>query len=209
MYAPQLAAFPSMEVIEWIPHERAETLAPYAARLAATITGTGPVVLGGISFGGHVALAMVPHLLTRLDVRAVVLIAASLSPRAIRPSLRALAWVAPFMPAALLHPIRQPLINGGRWLLGPLTPNGKQVVRELARRVDTRFALWSYGAMVRWPGSPTASLPVLHIHGQKDRVIPLRAVSPQRVVPDAGHLVNVTHAPEVNAFLSQVIAALH
>lgn len=208
MYAPQRRAFPQLEAVEWIPHQRREILAAYARRLSATITGPGPILLGGISFGGHVALEMVQHLRTRLDVRGVVLIAASRSPHGIRPSLRALAWLAPFMPAPLLHPILEPLINGGRWLLGPLTPEGKAVVAELARRVDTRFALWSYGAMARWPGVDVEHLgvPVWEVHGSHDRVIPVQRVTPDRVVPGGGHLVNVTHAPEVNAFLAEMLA---
>lgn len=208
MFAPQRAAFPQLEVVEWIGHERGETLAGYAERLAGTITGAGPVVLGGISFGGHVALEMVQHLRGRMEVKGVVLIAASRSPWGIRPSLRALAWAAPYAPARLLHPVRVPLINGGRWLLGPLNREGKEVVAELARRVDTEFALWSYGAMARWPGVDVEKLgvPVWEVHGSRDRVIPVRRVVPDRVVEGGGHLVNVTHAAEVNAFVGEVVA---
>ncbi|HYE61811.1 MAG TPA: alpha/beta hydrolase [Phycisphaerales bacterium] len=207
MYAPQRGAFPELEVVEWIPHVRGETLAEYAGRMAATVGGAGPVVIGGISFGGHVALEMVQHLRARMEVRGVVLIAASRTARGVRPVLRGLAWLAPYAPARVLQPIRVPLIQSGRWLLGPLNAEGKRVVAELARRVDARFALWSYGAMARWPGINVERLgvPVWEVHGSRDRVIPVGRVTPDRVVEGGGHLVNVTHAAEVNAFLAEVM----
>ena len=50
-------------------------------------------------------------------------------------------------------------------------------------------------------------VPIHHVHGEDDRIIPLRGVRPHVVVPRAGHLVNVTHPAEVNAFIKAVISA--
>jgi len=46
---------------------------------------------------------------------------------------------------------------------------------------------------------------LFHIHGSADRLIPASRVKATHVVPDAGHLVNVTHAGEVNAFIRRVL----
>ena len=44
-------------------------------------------------------------------------------------------------------------------------------------------------------------MPICHIHGDRDRLIPLHRVRPDHVVPGAGHLLNLTHGEAVNAFL--------
>jgi pimeloyl-ACP methyl ester carboxylesterase len=210
LYEPQRAAFPQLEVIEWIPHRPRETLAAYAQRLAATVP-TGPephndIVLGGVSFGAMAALEMARHLQPRMPVRAVVLISGSTTPMAIRPTLRAAALAAPYLPARLLHPLRVPIVTSTRWLLGPLTPDAKRLVTRLAHHVNTPFALWSYGAMARWTGLAEPGCPVQHLHGQSDRITPISNVSPDRTVANAGHLVNVTHPSEVNEFLAECLA---
>ncbi|HEX6096779.1 MAG TPA: hypothetical protein VF432_10685 [Thermoanaerobaculia bacterium] len=47
-----------------------------------------------------------------------------------------------------------------------------------------------------------ATVPVHHVHGERDRLIPLHRVRPDRVVAAAGHLLNVTHGAEVNDFIA-------
>jgi pimeloyl-ACP methyl ester carboxylesterase len=45
-------------------------------------------------------------------------------------------------------------------------------------------------------------VPVYQIHGADDELIPVKRVKADVVVAGAGHLVNVTHAEAVNAFLA-------
>ena len=47
-------------------------------------------------------------------------------------------------------------------------------------------------------------MPIHHIHGGDDRLIPVRRVNPDRVVEGAGHLLNLTHPDAVNDFLSRI-----
>ena len=44
-------------------------------------------------------------------------------------------------------------------------------------------------------------VPVVHVHGDRDRVIPLARVAPDHVIAGAGHLLTLTHAAAVNALL--------
>lgn len=45
---------------------------------------------------------------------------------------------------------------------------------------------------------------VHHIHGDRDRVIPIGLVQPDHVIAGAGHLLTMTHADEVNSILSDL-----
>ncbi len=65
-----------------------------------------------------------------------------------------------------------------------------------------RFVRWGIAAITAWPGAEGLAVPVYHIHGSEDELIPIQAVQPDQVIPGGGHLINVTHAAEVNAFLA-------
>jgi pimeloyl-ACP methyl ester carboxylesterase len=45
-------------------------------------------------------------------------------------------------------------------------------------------------------------MPVHHIHGDRDRVIPIGLVKADHVIAGAGHLLTMTHADQVNRILS-------
>src|SRR5947209_3760184 len=77
----QRAAFPSLHVPAWVePESPHEALAHYAERLAATVRVGGPIVLGGVSLGGMLALEMAKHLRTEM----LLLIAACHGPSIVR-----------------------------------------------------------------------------------------------------------------------------
>ena len=67
---------------------------------------------------------------------------------------------------------------------------------------------WAIGAILRWQPTPLAGTPVFHIHGQRDRMIRASRVAADVLVPDGGHLINLSHAAEVNDFIRKVRASL-
>jgi pimeloyl-ACP methyl ester carboxylesterase len=50
-------------------------------------------------------------------------------------------------------------------------------------------------------------VPVHHVHGSRDRLIPLRRVRADRVVEGAGHLLTLTHPDAVSRFLIEIMEA--
>ena len=50
-------------------------------------------------------------------------------------------------------------------------------------------------------------MPIHHVHGDRDRLIPLSRVTPDHVIRGAGHLLNLTHADAVNDFIVRVAAS--
>jgi pimeloyl-ACP methyl ester carboxylesterase len=66
------------------------------------------------------------------------------------------------------------------------------------------FLRWSLWALLRWEGPErTVAAPVLGLHGEKDRVLPCRLCNAGHIVSGAGHLMNVTHATEVNRLIAR------
>jgi pimeloyl-ACP methyl ester carboxylesterase len=61
-------------------------------------------------------------------------------------------------------------------------------------------------ALARWRPSPAPfPVPVFHIHGAEDRVLPVGHGRPDVVVPAGGHALSLFTPAAVNAFLADVV----
>ncbi len=202
LFEPQRRAFERLEVPDWLPPERNESLADYARRMAEGIDATPRFYLGGMSLGGMVAFEMAKV----LEPECVFLIASSTSTAYVPWQHRFNAWLLRWLP---FNPLRRKskLMRCSVPRLGARTPEQEKLAADMLRDADPAFMRWAVLAIVGWRpvGEPTC--PVYCIHGSDDRLIPLRAVRAGRVVEGGGHLINLTHADEVNAFLAEHMRA--
>ena len=195
-----------VEVPPWIAPEPHETLAGYARRMAENIDTTRPFFLGGVSFGGMVASEMVQYL--RPHVRGLILLASCLSNHGV-PRLYRAAWqVARLTPAGLLKRghLLMPFV---RKVFGIASSEHAEIFAQMLRDTDARFLKWSLNAVMNWPGvqQPTG-VPHLHIHGACDWVLPARRGKPDQVIDGAGHVMNVSHAAEVNRHIAEWMSSV-
>ena len=184
--------------IRWIlPADPREPLSEYAARLARQLAIGEPFDVGGSSFGGMIALELARH----LSPRQVFLFGSCRSPDAIAPSLRALRLLAAISPDRLLHPPRmlQPLLAG--WF-GATSPAHVDLFARMLATTPPAFIRWAARAVFSWPGVAGLPMPIHHVHGDRDRLISVDRVKPDRVIGGAGHLLNLTHAEAVNEFIA-------
>lgn len=197
LFEPQRAVLPDLLVPEWPSPEPRESLAHYAARMAAAVKAaeSGPVVVGGVSFGGMLALEMSQH----LDTRAVALIASCRSPRGVCLPLRFAEYPARVLPSALVSWSRvfAPLVVGR----GGVPREHRAMLIEMIRGVSVPLLRWGARAIMEWPGRDELAVPVHHIHGDRDWVIPVAGVKPTQVVHGGAHVLNLSHPDEVNGFL--------
>jgi pimeloyl-ACP methyl ester carboxylesterase/N-acetylglutamate synthase-like GNAT family acetyltransferase len=200
LFDPQRKAFPHLEVPTCFDPHRGESLPEYGRRMAASLaSGPSDLVLGGVSFGGMVALEMARH----LPARAVVLIASATSGQALTRVARALARAGRTLPAPALNPPR-PLWPVAAWAFGTRTREERALLYDLIQTSRPDLVKWGLGAIVGWRPAAGPACAIRQIHGSNDRLIGARRVRAEVVVPGGGHLINVTHAAEVNAFLRLV-----
>ena len=207
LFVPQQTLPWPILAVKWIEPRRRESLASYGQRLAERLEVARPFFLGGVSIGGMLALEMSRW--TRPE--AVFLIASARSGHALRPIYRPLGWAIGTAPlwASLPPHLSRPL---ARLIAKHLLPSSRQLNAEqrrflavIASNASPRFVRWGCRAVVTWPGVDLPRVPVYHIHGERDRVIPLRRVRPDHIVRTGGHLINLSHAGEVNAYLKSKI----
>ena len=202
-FAPQREAFEQLIIPRWIEPHRDESLPDYAARFAREIDPGGPCFIGGASFGGFVAIEMARHL---ANPRGVFLIGSCRSPaelplriRMLRKIRRVSSWM-PFEPLCGLAGVAAIVCAGL-----PM-PGTRSLLRQLAD-ADARFLRWACRAVLEWEQtSPPVDVPIHHIHGRRDHVLPVGRTCADVIVEDGGHVLSLKRAREVNEFLRSRIA---
>lgn len=188
VFEPQRVAFANLVVPRWISPEPYESLCEFARRMASHLD-PGPCVIGGVSFGGIVALEMTRF----LDARACILVATVRSRSGLPLALRVASPVVSRASDRTLHRA-----------MNVASASGIQCVKEKGDDRDaSRFRAWALRALARWrPAEPSCIL--RQIHGERDRTFRARASGADVILPGAGHLLTRTHAAAVNAFIEGV-----
>src|SRR5688572_26706619 len=200
VFAPQMREIPQLMVPRWAPPASPdESLASYAARMVRQVDPGRPCYVGGASFGGFVALEMGRHLQTR----ACFLIGSVRSPREFPrriTMLRGARRAIPHLPFEMLCRV----VGAGVIVLGQYSPPATRSYFEQLSDSDAAFLRWATRAVLTWdPPEMPFSFPIHHIHGDRDRVLPASLTRPDRLIAGAGHVLSLTHAVEVTAFLRQ------
>ncbi|MDQ2793951.1 MAG: alpha/beta hydrolase [Bacteroidota bacterium] len=185
-----------VHVLRWLPpHTAAETLPPYAARLAAAVPEEQACWLVGVSFGGVLALEVAQL----RPLARVVLISSFSGPQE-------LPWLGRVARATGLHHLVPPqllprLPRVAQWFFGVKNGREYQLLRQILRDTDPAFTRWAIARLLQWPGRTT---PVaLRIHGTHDRLLPAGAAPGQHLLP-GGHLIIISRAAEISRMLNQL-----
>jgi len=178
--------------------KRRDTLADYAARIRDQLDLAGPCVVGGVSFGGMLACE-----LARLcSARCVILIASCRNRAGIPPHYRAIELVSRIIPDVIIQ--KRALVSGRVFAaLECITEEQKQTVMQMSRDVAVPQLRRIARMLLQWDADGNWPVPVYHIHGDADRIIPFNRVQPDEVVRGGGHLINMTHADQVNRFIER------
>lgn len=195
---PQRRAFPSLQVPDWVRCRPDDSLADYARRLLDTVDTTGRFYLGGVSFGGMVALEMARH----ATPEAVLLIGSARSGRQVPPAFRLTARIGQRLPLLALALLPRPLIRlHFRWR-ERLTAEHQAILAKATRGFDRDLLRWTGGGIARWRFEHDIHAPIYQIHGSDDWLLRPPPPAPGvELIPRGRHMINLTHAEAVNDFI--------
>lgn len=183
--------------VRWIKPEKEEPLPDYARRLAAQITEPNPILIG-MSFGGVVAIELAKF----LDPHKTILISSIASSRSLPWYYRLMGWLRLHLiiPVAWLKRFHfvAPM------LFGAATIAEKALLKQVILETDPHFLRWALGQLLAWH-QPDQYGHIVMVHGTADRILPMREHPNIIKVKRGGHLMVLSHAPEISAKLNIIL----
>jgi pimeloyl-ACP methyl ester carboxylesterase len=183
--------------LPWVAPFSGESLESYALRLSAPMDNRRPFALLGLSFGGMVA----GEIARRIPPERLVLISSIHDSTQLPPYYR---WAGKIGIPAMVGP---GLIRRASLLKRSISSESgpdKDLLRSIIRASDPDFIRWAMAAVLKWKGRGLLS-DYIHIHGTRDRVLPMRYTRPTHVIRGAGHLLVLERSDTLNQILSEYL----
>lgn len=185
--------------VRWITPLKNESWENYAQRLLAQIPAPHPILIG-MSMGGMMAI----EISKLIPVRQVILISSAKTRHEIPPyfrllrifrghewcSYRLLTWLG---------------LQIGGWLFGATGKIERQLLKEIIHDTDETFFRWAWHRVASWKNTDVGDH-TLHLHGNRDHMLPISYVKPDHVIEGGTHLMVLSKAEEITAIIQQAIA---
>ena len=195
---------PGLVVPAWLKPRPRESLRLYARRMAEQVDPGVPCYIGGASFGGFVALEMIPHLRARGCFLIGSLRRADELPEALKAHRGVAAGAVAHLPFEIAQTLGALLLTSARPALGPHLAG----LLDQLKASDAAFLRWASWAVLTWDGPYLdGDVPIHQIHGGRDRVLPVSLTTPDLVVCEAGHAVSMSHPGAVADFVRGIVRA--
>lgn len=186
-----------LHTLSWILPEKEESLSSYAIRMNTHIVHNKPVLLG-VSFGGVLVQEMAKH----LEVEKLIIVSSVKSeqelPRRMKLSRKLRLYKA--LPAKLIEDIDVL----AKYAFGETVKNRVALYQKYLSMNDRRYISWAVKEMVCWD-QKEAYPNIIHIHGDEDRVFPLKYINAPIVVSGGTHIMVITKYRWFNKNLPEII----
>lgn len=210
LFLEQREPWPTADFAVLPPPLDGECLAEYALRWADSRAWEKDDVVVGFAFGGILALeAAARHAGFREGVGAVILVSSCRTSAAVTSGFRQQVALSKMIPGMMM---RRLLLSFAERFSpeDDLTDLQRTMLKDMAAELDLEHLKWASNACCEWKMTSTTeiekSVPVFQIHGERDSVIPLVDGHPDFIVPNAGHLIQYTHAGELHAYIRRCVA---
>lgn len=184
--------------IEWIkPVSQNESIADYSKRLCSQIKHDTPILIG-VSFGGIVSIEIGKHISTAK----IILISSVKTTEELPKKYR----VSGKLKLNLLIPKWTLNKNSFiiQYLFGIKSKEGKFLLKQIIKDTDTSFMKWAINELLNWKETSVKEN-IIHIHGNKDRLLPVNLIEPDYLIKEGGHLMIFENNKDVNSVLSEIM----
>ena len=184
--------------LPWLIPEKKESIVVYAKRMCAGILTENPIIIG-LSFGGMIAI----EIAKLLPVKKIILISS------IKIMDELPGWMKRVAKLNLnkifsmrSHKIFEPVQNK---LLGVSNDSDEiEMVRNYRKNAPIVYTTWAVNEVINWRNKWLHPC-IFHIHGDNDKMFPIKKLSPTHVVKGGGHFMIVNKAAEVSAYINSIL----
>lgn len=183
--------------IKYIIPEKGENMASYAKNLSTQIDSTTRYSIIGVSLGGMLAIEIAKI----MQPEEVILIASAKTKNEI---------------PALYHffkTIKIYRLFGGRFykfwtillqpLYEPMDKADQKLWRKMMKEKNPKFMKRAVRCIVEWDNENYTGIKLLHIHGNKDRTLPIKNIHEPVVVENGTHVMTLTKGEEISFIINQ------
>lgn len=192
-------SIPGFELVHvpWLRPEKREQTPVYAQRMAAQIGTVNPILLG-VSFGGMMGIEI-----AKLMPLKQLFIVSSVKGRQELP-----AWMkcAGTLQLNKILPVKSNRFTEGldNRTLGVSNAAELAMVRHYRKTADPVYINWAINEVLNWKNDwqPEG---IVHIHGTKDRMFPVKKIRNAQLIEGGTHLMIYNRAPEIAAVINTVL----
>lgn len=184
--------------IDWIEPLINESIQSYAKRISSIIDTTKSYSIIGLSFGGMMAIEVAQF----LNPQKVILISSVES----RNEMPFYFKLIGFLNLNMLIPRNLKtksnfLIN---WFFGVENIEEKKMLSDIIEASNPRFTYWAINEILNWEMEESTSK-VIRIHGDNDKIFPIKNFKPQYLISEGGHLMVANKADEISEVLETIL----
>lgn len=187
-----------LKYIPWLVPEKREKINAYAGRMASFITEESPVLLG-VSFGGMMGI----EIAKQLPMKKLFIISS------IKNSVELPGWMKmvgkmqlnKFLPTKS-YKFTEKLDNDR---LGVSNEEEKRMVRDYRRNADPIYVNWAINQVLNWKNGWHPDY-LVHIHGDKDKMFPIKKINATHVISGGTHMMIYNRAAEIGSYIEKELA---
>ncbi|MGV3631652.1 MAG: alpha/beta hydrolase [Bacteroidota bacterium] len=183
--------------IQWTEPLKKESISAYATRLLEQIDTKNPILLG-LSFGGMMAI----EISKLIPCKQLILLSSAKNRFEIPFYYR---WIGKLnlhklVPASLL---KWPN-SFSNWFFGAHSALEKHLLKLILIETSPNYLKWAVDQVLNWENT---YLPpdLVHIHGDKDHVLPVRYVQCDIRIKDGGHFMLLNKAKEISGIIQHLL----
>ena len=186
-----------IHLLSWIPPLKDEPLTDYAIRMCERVTQTNPILLG-VSFGG----VLVQEMSKYLPGCQVVIVSSIKSKDELPLSMK----MAKKTNAHKLLPMQwiNNLDNLSLFVFGEGIQKRLALNQKYLSERNPDYLSWAIDSLVNWDKTEISNN-IIHIHGEKDTVFPIKNLSHPFIKIKGGHAAIITQAHWFNKELSKIL----
>ena len=79
-----------------------------------------------------------------------------------------------------------------------------RLVNSYRKKLDAVYFSWAVHQALNWKNNWYPEN-IIHIHGEKDKIFPVRKLEPTRVIKDGSHIMILNKADELSRFINSVL----
>ena len=186
-----------VHIIEWMIPDKRETISEYAKRMADKVLEPNAVLIG-VSFGG----VMVQEMSEFLELKKLIIISSVKSKNELPSKMRLFKTLPAYrlIPQSFLENSK----NMVKYGLGIKSKAKLETYQKYLSINNTQYLKWAIKQMVGWNRTNEIEN-VIHIHGDKDPVFPIRKIKKCIIVPGGTHIMLIVKFKWLNDNLPKII----